>query len=490
MTVRTRFAPSPTGYVHVGNLRTCLYDVLLARQQGGTFVLRVEDTDRERYLPGAVESLLSTLNRMGMVPDEGPRIENGVVRQVGDRGPYVQSERLPIYKEHAARLVADGHAYHCFCSSERLESLRKQQEIAKLPTKYDRHCLTLSKEEVASRLAANEPHVIRLKMPDGETSFDDVIRGRITINNAEIDDQVLIKSDGFPTYHLAVVVDDHLMGITHIIRGEEWISSVPKHVVLFRYFGWEIPAFAHLPLILNPDKSKLSKRQGDVAVEDYLAKGYLPEAIINFIALLGFNPRADQELYSIQELTEAFDLSKINKSGAVFDIAKLDWMNGQYLMKMTPADLAAACLPFLTKAGKTVEPSLLERICTVERSRMTRLSDVVGLVDGYETVQTFDPLLLVWKKADATDAQKQLVGVKEELASASTDTWNEIGMIEGLLKGYIEKNGLQNGNVLWPTRVALSGKTASPSPFELAWAIGREQTLRRLDSAISALQDL
>lgn len=487
MNVRTRFAPSPTGYMHIGSLRTCLYNVLFARQHGGTFVLRVEDTDRERYVPDAVESLLSTLERVGMLPDEGPLLRNGTITQVGEYGPYVQSERLSIYADHAARLVEQKNAYYCFCSSERLDSLRKQQEIAKLPTKYDRHCLGLSEDEVTRRLAAKEPHVIRLRVPDGETSFQDEIRGRITINNAEVDDQVLIKSDGFPTYHLAVVVDDHLMGITHIIRGEEWISSVPKHVLLYQFFGWETPAFAHLPLILNPDKSKLSKRQGDVAVEDYLAKGYLPETLVNFVALLGFNPTADQELYSVQELTDSFDLKKINKSGAVFDVAKLDWMNGQYLMKKSASELVPLVSPFLERAEKSIDAEFLERICAVEKPRMRRLSEIVELVDGYVHIPEFDPSIMVWKKADAADARSNLVGVRALLASLDPATWMQIALIEASIKEYIESKQLQNGNVLWPMRVALSGRASSPSPFELAWALGSIETLRRMDSAINAL---
>lgn len=484
--VRTRFAPSPTGYLHIGGLRTCLYNVLLSRQQGGVFMLRIEDTDRERYVPGAVESLLATLGRVGLLPDEGPKLENGVVVQTGDRGPYIQSERLPIYAEHAKKLLEQGNAYYCFCSSERLSSLRKQQEIAKLPTKYDRHCLSLAPQEIESRLSSNEPHVIRLRMPDGETAFDDAVRGRITIANAEIDDQVLIKSDGFPTYHLAVVVDDHHMGVTHVIRGEEWISSTPKHVVLYRLFGWDLPIFAHLPLILNPDKSKLSKRQGDVAVEDYLEKGYLPEALINFVALLGFNPKADQELYSIAELTESFDLTKINKSGAVFDKAKLDWMNGQYIQRLTGSELARRARPFLDRAGKGIPDDSFERICEIEKTRLTRLDEIVELVDGYVKLEPVDPQALVWKKADASDAKANLSGMLAFMTGLDASVWNSVELIEQSIKGYIDSNGLQNGNVLWPTRVALSGRTASPSPFELAWALGRDESLRRLRAAVSA----
>ncbi len=487
MSVRTRFAPSPTGFLHVGGLRTALYNYLLARQQSGQYLLRIEDTDRERLVPGAVEKLLEAFGRVNLLPDEGPRLVNGAVEQVGDVGPYIQSERLPVYQEHAKRLLDAGAAYVCFCSSERLDGLRKQQEIAKLSTKYDRHCLSLPADEVLRRSAAGEAHVLRLRVPEGETSFEDVIRGTITINNAEVDDQVLIKSDGFPTYHMAVVVDDHLMKVTHVIRGEEWISSTPKHVILYRLFGWDAPLFAHLPLLLNPDKSKLSKRQGDVAVEDYLAKGYLPEALVNFVALLGFNPKADQEIYAIDELIELFDLTKINKSGAVFDQAKLNWMNGQYVMKKTSAELVALVRPFLDAAGKTIDAALLEKICAIEKTRMERLTDIVEIVDAYVSVPAFDPAILVWKKADAADSKANLVGVRDHLSTVEETVWTEIGLVEASIKAYIESKGLSNGNVLWPTRVALSGRAASPSPFELAWALGKDETMRRLDGAIASL---
>ena len=487
MTIRTRFAPSPTGFLHVGGLRTALYNYLLARQQSGTYILRIEDTDRERLVPGAVEALLRTFARVNLMPDEGPRLVDGAVTQFGDVGPYIQSERLPIYAEYAKQLRDAGSAYVCFCTSERLGGLRKQQEIAKLSTKYDRHCLGLGADEVSRRLAAGEPYVLRLRVPDGETSFTDAIRGTITIQNSEVDDQVLMKSDGFPTYHMAVVIDDHLMGITHVIRGEEWISSTPKHVILYRLFAWDAPVFAHLPLLLNPDKSKLSKRQGDVAVEDFLEKGYLPEALVNFVALLGFNPKADQELYSVDDLIELFDLSKVNVSGAVFDHAKLNWMNGQYIMKKSPEELVALVRPFLDVVGKTIEPTLLEKICAIEKTRMERLTDIVEIVDAYVSVPAFDPAILVWKKADAADSKANLVGVREHLATVDASAWDEVAMVETSIKGYIEAKGLQNGNVLWPTRVALSGRAASPSPFELAWALGKDETLARLDRAVQLL---
>jgi glutamyl-tRNA synthetase len=487
MTVKTRYAPSPTGYLHLGGLRTALYNYLFARKHGGVFMLRIEDTDRTRYVPGAVESLINTLNRVGLAYDEGPIMEWNTVVHKGANGPYIQSERLKIYKTHANALLENGNAYYCFCSADRLASLRTQQELAKLPTKYDRACPNLSKDEIQAKLSANEPHVIRLKMPDGATTFTDMIRGSITIKNAEVDDQVLLKSDGYPTYHLANVVDDHLMGTTHVIRGEEWLSSVPKHVALYRAFGWDLPAFAHLPLILNPDRSKLSKRQGDVAVEDYLAKGYLPEALINFVALLGFNPKADQELYTLHELTESFEIEKVNKSGAVFMREKLDWMNGEYIRKMSPTQLRDRLLPFVSAAGKTIDEQQLGKICAVERERLVLLADVVDKVDVYLALPEYPGSLLIWKKSSKEDALQQLTNVEKAISALPDETFDSVKLLETSIRRYIEENGLQNGNVLWPLRVALSGASASPSPFELLWVLGREEALRRVATAIERL---
>lgn len=322
--VRVRFAPSPTGFVHVGSLRTALYNYLFARHHGGKFVLRVEDTDRARYTEGAVENLLETLEWSGLSDDEGP--ENN-----GDFGPYYQSQRLNIYHEYIEKLISNNFAYPCFCSEERLAKIREEQIGKKLTPKYDGHCRHISGDELIKR-RKSEDHVIRLKIPpEGITKVSDIIRGEVQFQNEMIDDQVLLKSDGFPTYHLANVVDDHLMGITHVIRGEEWLISTPKHIILYDYFGWPIPQFAHLPLLLNPDRSKLSKRQGDVAVEDYRKKGYLPEALLNFVALLGWNRGDDEEIFSLEELIADFSLERVNKSGAVFNIEKLNWMNGIYI---------------------------------------------------------------------------------------------------------------------------------------------------------------
>lgn len=471
MNVKTRLAPSPTGYLHIGSLRTALYNYFFAKKNHGTFLLRIEDTDRSRYVKGSVEALLKTLKQMHLSWDEGP---------------YVQSERLPIYREHAQMLLEKGSAYYCFCSPERLKELREKQQLIKQSTKYDRHCLSIHAEEIQERLGTGESHVIRLKIPDGVTTFEDVIRGKITIDNTEIDDQVLIKSDGFPTYHLAVVVDDHLMGITHIIRAEEWISSVPKHIHLYQSFEWELPVFAHLPLVLNPDKSKLSKRQGDVAVEDYLAKGFLPEALVNYVALLGFNPTADREIYTIDELIESFDLSKVNKSGAVFDVQKLKWMNGQYLRALNLDSLLLVSKNFLTNEI-SVTDEMLKKILIVERERIEVLSEVKERVQPYLVVPDYDADILVWKKSTKADALVQLQSIKEFITGLPAHVLDDVALIESEIKQYIESRSLQNGHVLWPMRVALSGAEQSANPFQIAWVLGKDETLTRLIKAIEKL---
>ena len=485
MNIKTRIAPSPTGYLHVGSLRTALYNYLFAKKHKGSFVLRVEDTDRNRLVEGAIESLIRTMQAVGITYDEGPVLnKDGTLSELGDNGSYIQSERLDIYKEHAKILIENKSAYHCFCSKDRLDELRSQQQLAKMQTKYDRACCKLSEDEVESRIEKGEPHVIRLLLPEGETTFHDEVRGSITINNSEIDDQVLVKTDGFPTYHLAVVVDDHLMGITHVIRGEEWISSVPKHVILYNAFGFNLPTFAHLPLILNPDRSKLSKRQGDVAVEDFLEKGYLPEALINYVALLGFNPSADREIYSIDELIQAIDLSKINKSGAIFDLKKLDWMNSQYL-KALDAD---SLLHWAGKFDGQVEQEMLKKILVVEKERLSNRSELEEKLQIYTKQPDYDPQILVWKKTDAQDARTQLAQLLEFINSQDSSIFKSSELIEEAIKRYIVDNGLQNGNVLWPMRVALSGAKNSPSPFELAWVFEKDETVRRLEKALQLLK--
>lgn len=487
MEIKTRFAPSPTGYLHIGGLRTAYYNYLFARKNKGKLILRIEDTDQERYVHGSIEALIKTLEQVGINYDEGPYLENDKIAYRGENGPYVQSKRLGLYREFAKQLVESEHAYFCFCSKERLDLVRKQQELAKLPTKYDRHCANLTREQVRAKIEAGDPYVIRLKVPAGETSFNDIIRGTITIKNSEVDDQILLKSDGFPTYHLAVVIDDHLMGISHIIRGEEWLSSTPKHVILYQSFAWELPEFAHLPLILNPDKSKLSKRQGDVAVEDFLAKGYLPEALINFVALLGFNPKDDQEIYSREELEEMFNLKKVNKSGAVFDVQKLNWLNEHYLRTKSENELLELMEPWLKTAPNLPEREVLKKIIVVEKPRLTLLNDILDKLADYQELPDYDPKLLVWKKSNKEDAARQIHGILVFLESLEKEKFASVDLLEAAIKGYIKDNNLDNGCVLWPVRVALSGKSASPSPFELLWIFGAEQGIDRLKKALEKL---
>lgn len=482
MNVKTRFPPSPTGYLHIGSLRTALYNYLFAKKHNGSFIVRVEDTDRERYVEGAVESLIHTLEQVNISYDEGPILQNGVLSEKGAHGPYTQSSRLDIYKKYVNQLVEQGSAYYCFCTKDRLQDLRKQQELAKLSTKYDRTCYHLSNEEVEKRLNENQPHVVRLLIPEGETTFIDEIRGTITINNNEIDDQVLLKTDGYPTYHMAVVVDDHLMGVTHVIRGEEWISSVPKHIILYNALRFPLPSFAHLPLILNQDKSKLSKRQGDVAVEDFLKKGYLPEALVNFVALLGFNPSGDQEIYTMKELINSFDLSRVNKGGAVFDVTKLDWMNSEYIKNTEIEDLLELAKPFWGDASFSEEQK--KKIIQVEQSRLKRLEELSNHLAVYESVQSFDKEELIWKKSTEEETFMHLNALIALIEKEAEETFTHLDQIETFIKAYIQEGDYQNGNVLWPLRVALSGQQRSPSPFELLWVLGKKEGLARIKSAV------
>ncbi|MDP2631313.1 MAG: glutamate--tRNA ligase [Candidatus Uhrbacteria bacterium] len=485
MQIRTRIAPSPTGFVHIGTLHTALFNYFFTRQNGGKFVIRIEDTDRERLVEGAVENLLESLAVFGIENDEGPFIDsNGVIDEKGDFGPYTQSARLDIYKPYVQQLVLQGDAYYCFCTRERLDEMRKAQQAIKQTPKYDRACCKLDNAEVKARIDAGEAHVVRMKVPEGETTFTDLIRGTIKINNKEIDDQVILKSDGFPTYHLAVVVDDFLMQITHIIRGEEWLPSAPKHVILYKMLGFELPKFAHVPLLLNPDKTKLSKRQGDVAVEDYVKRGYLPDALINFVGTLGFNPSADKEIFTRTELTKLFDLSKVNKSGAVMNMEKLDWMNREYMRLLSIDELAEAARSFVQA---DVESEPVRRALVVERERVHRLDELQEAIDPYLIEPAYDPSMLVWKKADSADAKLQLDGIRGFIQALDDATIESVEKIEAEARAYIDANELQNGNVLWPMRVALSGHEKSASPFEFLWALGKGAALQRIDKAIGML---
>ncbi|MBP5993724.1 MAG: glutamate--tRNA ligase [Candidatus Moranbacteria bacterium] len=511
---RVRFAPSPTGYLHVGGLRTALYNYLFARRQCGVYALRIEDTDQSRFVEGAVESLFRSLTTLGVRHDEGIFLKDesldGVTRQSerypdiverGAYGPYIQSERLSLYRQYADELVASGKAYRCFCSSERLEEMRATQMAEKRAPKYDRHCRNLGAEKVASQMALGTPSVIRLAVPDDRNIiFEDSVRGEVKISTDAFDDQVLIKSDGFPTYHLANVVDDHLMEITDVIRGEEWLPSTPKHILLYEAFGWTAPRFAHLPLLLNPDKSKLSKRQGDVAVEDYLAKGYLKEALINFVAFLGWNPGhgETQEIFSLEELVAKFDLANVHKAGAVFDMQKLDWLNGEYIKRLAIDDLLERALPFFeskdffqawqsTHAGLSSDEqsAFMKRVLVIEQDRLAKLSDV-GEQNPFFFSATleYDRDLLRWKENTDAETHEALSQALELLEKQETSVWSDHAALEKLL---LEAAGDKRGDFLWPLRVALSGVAKSPSPFDCAWVLGREASLKRLRRAIEKL---
>lgn len=497
--VRTRFAPSPTGFLHVGGLRTALYAYLFAKLNGGQFLLRIEDTDRERFVEGGVENILHSLYWAGVVPDEGVvlgsrqviKSSSYKIGQIGEKGPYIQSERLPIYQKYAGALLEKGHAYYCFCSSERLDQLRAEQQKKKQPSGYDQFCLkNVSYEDAKKRVAAGEKHVVRLKMPKtGETTFNDLVRGQVSFKNALVDDQVLIKSDGFPTYHLAVVVDDHLMEISHVIRGEEWISSTPKHVQLYQYFGWQAPEFAHLPLLLNPDKSKLSKRQGDVAVSDYEAKGYLPEALVNFVAFLGWNPGDNREMFTLEELVKEFKIGKINKTGAVFNLEKLDWYNREHIKRLSDEELAKRTMLFFEKeefykkkienGNLKLEIGELAKVVKLERERITTLSELPEALKFVFELSDYAAELLIWKKGSREELKKILPGIKDKLFEISEAEWNR-KKLEEVLMAWIRDMGYGTGNVLWPMRVALSGLKNSPGPFEIAEVLGKSETIERL----------
>ncbi|OGJ51198.1 glutamate--tRNA ligase, partial [Candidatus Peregrinibacteria bacterium RIFOXYB2_FULL_32_7] len=473
--IKTRFAPSPTGYLHVGSLRTALYSYLFARKNNGKFILRIEDTDQERFVEGAMESLIRILKVMGLEYDEGVigsrKLEVGSLEfeEKGNYGPYIQSKRSEIYKEYADKLLKSGHAYRCFCSKERLDAMRENQKARKLATMYDQKCAYLSEEEVQKNLDQNLPFVIRLKISHDETiGFEDMIRGKVEFKGYTIDDQVLMKSDGLPTYHLANVVDDHLMEITHVIRGEEWLPSTPKHVALYKAFGWEKPIFAHLPLLLNPDKTKLSKRQGDVAVEDYLKKGYIKEALINFVALLGWNPGTEQEIFSMQELIQAFDFSKVQKAGAVFDHEKLDWMNGKYLREMPFANLAKEIYKVLKEEDwfdLEENDEYFKKVLRLNCERMKKFSEAKDLmkfffIDKFD----YDKNLFLHEKmnVDANMARKTLTVVLKTLENLPDKNFESEEEIKLVLMKVINDLGVKNGQVLWPLRVALTNEKFSP----------------------------
>ena len=477
-TVRVRFAPSPTGYLHVGGLRTALYNYLFARKLGGAFLLRIEDTDRTRYVEGAVENLIRTLGWAGLRFDEGPGVG-------GDRGPYVQSERLAIYRTYAEQLIGSGHAYYAFDTAEELEQMKSEQERMKLTPKYDRRALNLSQADVRSRLTSGVPFVVRLRVPDATTVvIDDIVRGRVEFESAMIDDQVLLKSDGFPTYHLANVVDDHLMGITHVIRGEEWLSSTPKHVLLYQAFGWDLPVFAHLPLLLNPDRSKLSKRQGDVAVEDYMQKGYLPEALLNFIAFLGWNPGDDREIFSLEELVQEFSLERVGKSGAVFNIEKLDSVNKQYIKNASPDRLRGEIRNRLAAHGLAIpSDGHLDGVIALMHERVATLEEFVTTCSYlYVDPEGYD------EEGRKKNWKPESGGMLRELLPLlpGDGSFTAAGL-EVVVKERAAGSGVGAGKWIHPLRLAVSGTSKGPGLFEMMELLGRETCLRRIERALVAL---
>jgi glutamyl-tRNA synthetase len=497
VSIRVRFAPSPTGFLHMGSLRTALFTCLLARAGGGSCILRIEDTDQKREVEGATERLIQILDWVGITFDEGPHVG-------GPYGPYVQTERLHTYAVHADLLLKEGKAYRCFCTTERLDQMRAEQTARKMAPQYDRRCRDLPDAEVRKRVESGEPFVIRQKMPlTGEVLVHDELRGDIRFQAQTLDDHVLMKSNGVPTYQFANVVDDHLMEITHVTRAEEWLPSFPKNALLYKDFGWGMPMFVHYPIILSKGGGKLSKRHGDVMVEDYREKGYLPEALINFSVLLGWHPKDDNELLSLAELEKVFTIEGIGTSPAVFDIDKLDYFNAYYIRRKPLDALLALCLPYLAGAnlirtapdngyeicatGTIVDAAYLKAVLALEQERIRRLSEVTDLASiFFSGAPIYDPALLVTKKMTAPEARSNLEALANLVRDVPGDKWSR-GAIEEVVGDYLKAGSLKVGNHLWPFRVALTGRSASPGVFEVAEVLGKGETIRRMDRAISAL---
>jgi len=481
--VRTRFAPSPTGRMHVGNLRTALYAYLIAKHEGGDFILRIEDTDQERFMEGALDIIYRTMKKTGLVHDEGPDKDGGV-------GPYVQSERNQegIYLKYAKQLVDQGDAYYCFCGKERLDSLKTS--VSGDGTNivvYDKHCLHLSKEEIDQNLAAGIPHVIRINMPtDGETTFHDDIYGDISVPNAELDDMILIKSDGYPTYNFANVVDDHLMGITHVVRGNEYLSSAPKYNRLYEAFGWEVPTYVHCPLITDENHKKLSKRSGHSSYEDLIDQGFVSEAVVNYVALLGWSPADNQEIFSLTELIDVFDYHHMNKAPSVFDVVKLKWMNGEYLKAMDDDAFYQLAEPFLKECiSRNYD---LHKLAGMVKTRVEVLPDIAEQIDFFEAVPDYDMDIYSHKKMK-TDSQTALEVLKEMLPLFETQDNYSNDALFAVLKGYVEQKGCKNGYAMWPLRIAVSGKQNTPGgATEIMEILGREESVKRIKQAIERLE--
>ena len=480
--VRTRFAPSPTGRMHVGNLRTALYAYLIAKHEGGDFILRVEDTDQERFVEGALDIIYRTMEKTGLLHDEGPDKDGGF-------GPYVQSERQAsgLYLDYAKQLVEQGDAYYCFCDKERLESLKTSvSDDGTDIVVYDKHCLGLSKEEVEKNLAEGKPWVIRLNVPnEGETTFHDEIYGNITVPNNELDDMILIKSDGFPTYNFANVIDDHLMGITHVVRGNEYLSSAPKYNRLYEAFGWEIPVYVHCPLITDENHKKLSKRCGHASYEDLIDQGFVSEAVVNYVALLGWCPSDNREIFTLDELVQVFDYHHINKSPAVFDIAKLRWMNGEYIKKMDADEFYERALPYMKEVLK--KDYNFKKIAGMVQTRIETFPDIPALIDFFEEVPEYDSAMYCHKKMKTNEETsltvlKEVLPVLEEQEDYTNDPLFET------LSAFVKEHGYKNGYVMWPLRTAVSGKQMTPAgATEIMEIIGKDETIKRVKAAIEKL---
>lgn len=484
--VRVRFAPSPTGYLHIGGLRTALYNYLFAKKNGGQFILRIEDTDQTRFVEGAIENLINSLHWAGIDYDEGVIVDdNGHVSQKGDRGPYIQSQRLEIYKKYVDELIEKGYAYYCFCNKERLDDLREMQRAEGKIPKYDGLCRGVSLEDAKKRIAAGEEYVVRLKMPKNKNlEFDDLVRGHISINSDDVDDQVLLKSDGYPTYHLAVVVDDHLMGITHIVRGEEWISSTPKHVYLYEAFGWDKPTFVHLPTVLNDQRKKLSKREGDVSVEDFKKSGYLPQGLVNYLALVGWSPADNREIFSLKEMEEVFDFDRVSNAGGIFDRHKLDWVNAHYMKELSGEEIYDLAKPYILEAGlmdedyyKKHKDWIIFLLQTIQDS-VSNLKEIPAAISfAFEDAPDLGE---EEKEILQGETVPQLLQALEDKVSSIEDfTFEEA---KGLMKAIQKETGIKGKNLYMPTRIVLTGVQHGPELANILYLFGKDKILQRIAS--------
>src|SRR6056297_662960 len=488
METRVRFAPSPTGFVHIGSLRTALYDYLYAKKNKGKYILRIEDTDRSRFVEGALENLINSLEWAGLSHDEGVFIEDGEVVQKGDFGPYIQSERLDIYKKYIDILMEKGLAYRCFCSKERLDKIREEQKRNGDTPMYDKHCRGLSQEEIDKNINEGKEYVVRLKIPENENiEFKDIIRGNISINSKEIDDQVLIKSDGFPTYHFAVVVDDYLMKISHIIRGEEWLTSTPKQVILYNYFGWEAPEFVHLPTVLNKDKKKLSKRQGDVSVSDFKDSGYLPQALVNYLALVGWSPKGNNEIFSMEDLIEEFSFQNVSKTGGVFDVEKLNWVNSQYIKNYDNKELYGLIKPFVLNEGIFTEEEYnlqrdwLIQVIDLVKEKINKLSEITAHIKMFmgSEVEAEKEAIETLKKDGVQDLIKAFINEIEKNQEINED------FTKTIFKKLQKKTGAKGKNLYMPLRGAVTGQLHGPDMGKTFILLGKENLIKRLNYTLN-----